>query len=82
VIEDLQLPSLIIHYEDYEIRFNATTERIYDFLELSPVGAIPPFFAGKQYLEFFSPDEREAAKKIVERIADGPTWNLVQRYFE
>lgn len=82
VIDDLHLPSLVVHYESYEKHFNATVKSIFGFLELSPVASIPQFVPGKEYLEYFSPEEIQAAKTLVETISDAQTWKLVSRYFK
>ena len=82
VIDDLRLPSLVVHYENYEKQFNVTVNSIFGFLELSPVASIPPFIPGKEYLEYFSTEEIQAAKTLVETISDAETWKLVGRYFQ
>lgn len=76
------MPKLIIHYEDYEeLQFNSTTRRIFEFLDVDPVGSIPPFVPGKDYTAFYTENERERAKQLVEELADPNTWRLVHRYF-
>lgn len=83
MIEDLKLPVLVIHYEDYEeIHFKKTTRQIFDFLHTEPVDKIPPFVPGKQYKHFYTNSERQKAKLLLEKIADRKTWVLIQRYFE
>ena len=82
VIADLRLPSLIIHYEDYETQFNSTVGRIFQFLDISPEGEVPEFITGRQYKEYFSREEREAAKEIVSKVSDVHTWELVKGYFD
>eukprot|EP00979_Chaetoceros_neogracilis_P002362 scaffold410_cov267-Chaetoceros_neogracile.AAC.10 len=82
VVEDLRLPRLLIYYENYEKDFNATVDAIFDFLELSPVAVNPPFVPGKEYIEYFSPEEIQAAKTLVQTVSDPQSWKLIDRYFK
>lgn len=82
VIDHLRLPSILVYYEDYETNFDGTTERIFQFLELSPVTDIPQFIAGKEYLTYFSSTEVEAAKQLIEAISDRQTWDVIRKYFK
>lgn len=82
VIDDLGLPSLLVYYENYETDFNATTDEIFHFLELTTVGDIPQFIAGKDYMGYFSSSEVEAARHLMKVISDRQTWNIIKRYFE
>lgn len=82
VIDDLGLPSLLVYYENYETDFNGTVDEIFHFLELSTVGDITQFIAGKDYMNYFSTSEVEAARDLMEVISDRQTWDIIQRYFE
>lgn len=72
----------MIYYENYEKDFNATVDAIFDFLELSPVAVNPPFVPGKEYIEYFSPEEIQAAKTLVQTVSDPQSWKLIDRYFK
>jgi hypothetical protein len=82
VIDDLGLPSLLLYYENYETDFNATVNEIFQFLQISTIGDIFQFIAGKDYMGYFSPSEVEAARKLMEIISDRQTWDIIKRYFE
>ncbi len=81
VIQDLRLPSLIIHYENYGRQFNSTASRIFKFLGVEPVGTVPLFVTGKQYEDYYTDLERSNAMRLVEKLADKKTWEIVERYF-
>lgn len=82
VIDDLGLPSLLLYYENYETDFNATVNEIFQFLQISTIGDISQFIAGKDYMGYFSSSEVEAARKLMEIISDRQTWDIIKRYFE
>ena len=81
VTEDLNLPTLVIHYEDYEHNFESTVSSILDFLNLPRAQDPIEFISGKEYTEYFTLNERLAAKKLVHTISDDWTWNAVSKYF-
>ena len=54
---------------------------IMDFLNLPRAQEPIEFITGKVYSDFFTLDERLAAKKLVRTIADEWTWSEVSKYF-
>ena len=78
---DLSLPTLVIHYEEYEHNFESTLSNIIEFLNLPRAQEPTEFISGKVYSEYFTLDERLAAKKLVRTIADEWTWSEVSKYF-
>jgi len=77
---NLQLPTLVIWYEDYETKFNQTVGNIFDFLSLPKHGDVISFIPGKSYEDFFTDSEKRAAMLLVKRVADPGTWDIVKRY--
>ena len=80
---DLGVPTMILHYEQYAAAtFNATTTRLFDFLELSQEGIVTPFLEGKIYAqEYFTSAERKAVKELVQELALTETWENLKHYF-
>ena len=78
---DLTLPTLIIHYEEYEHNFESTLSNIMEFLNLPRAQEPIEFISGKVYDDYFTLDERLAAKQLVQAISDEWTWSVVSRYF-
>jgi hypothetical protein len=78
---DLSLPTLVIHYEEYEQNFESTLSNIMEFLNLPRAQKPIEFISGKVYNDYFTLDERLAAKELVQAISDEWTWSAVSRYF-
>ena len=81
VVEDLDLPTLVVHYENYERNYEGAVDTILDFLELPRNNALPKFIAGKRYKNlYFSDKQRLAALELIRYLADEETWELLERY--
>lgn len=78
----LGLPTLTLHYENYETKYNETATEILNFLQLERKGDMKEFIQGKEYAEYFSMEERENVKQAMERIALPVTWENIKHYFE
>ena len=82
MIEAQKLRTLLIYYEDYTYRYNATVESILRFLE-QPIAYTPTAFtSGKRYRKFYTMDEIQAARRLVQRLASPKLWKLLRHYFE
>jgi hypothetical protein len=80
--QDLGIETMILHYEDYGSRFQETTNKLLDFLELQENGNKRPFVAGKVYAnDYFTKEERHAVKEILEMLALRTTWGYLKQYF-
>lgn len=80
--ELLQVPTHVLHYEDYNTDLNGTLESLLGFLDLPNVGSIPSFQVGKSYGdEYFTPQERLAVRNATKKLASPLTWENLQRYF-
>jgi hypothetical protein len=76
-------PSMILYYEDYTIQYNATTNRLLNFLQLKrPLHAAPPeFIVGKTYTDWFTNDMKESVKRLALVVVSDATWKLLHHYF-
>ena len=77
----LQIPTLVVHYENYETKYNETVTDMFEFLHLEPKGELIEFVKGKEYIEFFTLAERAKVKKAMEMLALSSTWELISHYF-
>lgn len=73
--------TLVLHYENYEAKWNETAGRILDFLHLDMEGTQKPFSARHDYDPYFTASQRNATRMLVERLATEPVWKQLQRYF-
>lgn len=73
VTEKMDIPTLIIHYEDYDDDINQTISRIASFLEIDIVSS-PPEYHRSDYNNYFSAEQREYALRMVNAFATRTTW--------
>jgi hypothetical protein len=80
--EKLGIPSMVVHYEDYETKYDETFRKILEFLEL-PWAAeqTKEFSARHDYDDYFRSNETERIKTTARMLASNATWNAIQRYF-
>jgi hypothetical protein len=84
--------SLTIHYEDYLVdhdqsqlkgshgREETNTERILEFLHLPKEGE-KTLFHMSDYSDYFTQQDRVAARLFAKTLATPETWNLISHYF-
>ena len=78
--KDLNISTMILHYEDYANDLNSTAKRLFTFLEYDMV-APPPSFFQHDYSFMYTEDERDRIKKWVQDLASRNFWKLVEHYF-
>ncbi len=75
------VPTLIIHYEDYETAFSKTTTKLLNFLNLDKEGGKDePFKMGKSYRDYYSDEQIVAISKLIRHLAQPATLDLVSSY--
>lgn len=82
--EELKIPTLLLHYEDYETDFDSTLETLLQFLD-QPLASdfTKEFIEGKSYAEeYFTDDERHMVKKATKLLANDSLYKEISRYFE
>lgn len=77
----LNLPTHIVHYEDYNSNMEATLQSLLDFLELPNTGAEYPFQSGKSYRYYFTDDQIARMRTATMMLASPLTWHYMERYF-
>jgi len=82
ILTTLGIPSIILWYEEYETKFDESVKKLSEFLEL-PIDAMAhPFEPGKDYVDYFTLEERQNAMKLVHLVTNSDTWKIVERYQE
>ena len=75
----LDIPTLLITYEDYGYHLDKSLMEILDFLELPKRSDYPPFHQGN-YTFYFTMEQRVAAMNMMKIQASEKTWNKMKAY--
>ena len=79
--KSMNLPTLVMHYEDYGTDYESLVESLMGFLQLPKNGEPQPFKSGKSYKkEFFTEEQRNATKVLLRTLSNSATWSLLERY--
>ena len=79
--DSLQVPTLVINYEDYSSDFEGTLRSMLDFLELPNSGNYEPFVRGKSYRDYFTDDQIDRMRQATMILSLPITWHHLERYF-
>jgi hypothetical protein len=77
---DLNIPTLIVHYNDYALNFDETVDDIVAFLELPRV-AHGYSFELKTYDDYFTPEQAQGIAKAAKELSTVEMWYHVQKYY-
>ncbi|KAL3796580.1 hypothetical protein HJC23_009711 [Cyclotella cryptica] len=77
---DLQVPSFLIHYEDYSTQFKEVTDELLNFLGLSQVGYAPEFINHKEYGNYYSDHQKQSIAMFIEEFSTKHTWQNVKHH--
>ena len=77
---DLNLPTMILHYENYTTNFNETTDMLLEFLDKDCVNEPPLFVTGKTYREYFTEKEIVAVSVMFSKLGSNETWDHTEHY--
>ena len=79
---NLNLPTIILHYEDYFSNFNETVAELMAFLNIESMKNEPELFeSGKTYRDYFTTSEKRAVEDLARSISTNETWGRIERYF-
>lgn len=83
MIEQENLRSMVVYYEDYETQYNETVNSILKFLNLAYEAEDPlPFKTGKTYRDtFFTQEVQEKTRDALEVMASKELWQILRKYF-
>eukprot|EP00956_Cyclotella_meneghiniana_P036125 scaffold121865_cov72-Cyclotella_meneghiniana.AAC.1 len=80
-VQQLEIPVIYVHYEDYTTNLQKETDRMLHFLNMTRVGTLPIFDSNKDYSDYFSLEERAAASELMRVVANDGGKKLLQRYW-
>lgn len=82
VTEVMDIPSIVVYYEDYEHDFDSVKDRILSFIDLKDEGyRNVTFSSGKTYHNYFTKNERGAVRRLFHHLASKQTNESIARYF-
>lgn len=79
---DLQVPTMVVHYENYTDNYNQTKDMLLDFLDQPQINEPPAFVTGKTYREYFTDEEIKAVSAMFAKLAMDATWLHTKHYFD
>jgi hypothetical protein len=82
VTRQKRLPTHLLYYEDYTENFDETVLELLDFLEASQVAPAPEFYSGKQYIDYYEPEQCQAIARLAMDLSSPETWEAVRHYFD
>jgi len=80
LLGDLDSETEITHYEDFFLRQAAQTQEVVDFLELSPSGSSPFDFQLRDYIYYYTLEERSKIINLILYLASDETKTHLRRY--
>ncbi|CAB9501838.1 expressed unknown protein [Seminavis robusta] len=79
-LDEMGIPSMNLHYEDYQYQFDETRERIIDFLELPRSSGSVEFVPGKEYRDYYNLTQTKAIQGFIKEFSSRATWTELERY--
>jgi len=80
-IEEMELNTLQIRYEDYEDNFEETLSNLLNFLDLPEKGEPLEFHSGHHYDDYYTEQERKNIHALAKALASKKTWKAISQYF-
>lgn len=77
----MNLPTMMLHYEEYTADYEGTRDRVLDFLDLPHVGGGEPFEAGKIYRHYYTDSQKIAIRDFFQEVSSAETWEQLKEYF-
>ncbi len=84
VIEEMKVPSLILHYEDYASNFEQTKDQLFRFLHIEEASGGKrriKFVGGKSYSSYYSLSQRETIFQALELLCNKKSFNEIGYYY-
>ena len=76
----MELPTMLLHYHEYEDNFEQARDRVLDWLELPRVGEGIEFHPGKVYRHYYTDLQKEAIYDFLKEAATAETWAQIKGY--
>jgi hypothetical protein len=80
VSQDMGIPTMLLHYQEYSEDFEGTRDRVLEFLELTRVGEGIEFIPGKEYRHYYSPQQKSSIYALLEELSSANTWGQIKDY--
>lgn len=85
-LEMYKIPTLTVHYEDYEASSNTSKvsqqQKVLNFLELPKKVEFKEFAARHDYDDYFTTKQKKSISQLIKRVSTPKIWELVNHYFE
>ena len=83
ITDGYMMPTLVVHFEDFEDRYDSVVKDFLSFLKLSTIKEVNPSKEfGKSKNNYFTTIQKRNVAKVVERLSTTETWNHLVRYFK
>jgi hypothetical protein len=79
--DSMRVPTMVVHYENYDSKYKETAMEMAKFLHFEPKGELIEFVKGKEYIEYFTDAEQEKVKQAMKILALSSTWDQIAHYF-
>jgi hypothetical protein len=77
----MNLPTMMLHYDEYTTDYEGTRDRVLDFLELPHAGVGERFEAGKIYRHYYTDSQKIAIREFFQEVSSAETWEQLKEYF-
>ena len=77
---DMNLQTMLLHYDEYSTDFERARDRVLNFLELPSVGEGIEFHSGKFYRSYYSLEQRRNIRAFLKEFASVETWEQLKHY--
>ena len=81
-VANMQIPELVLRYEDYHDSFRDTVLRLFDFLGLDVRGRMNRCVWNGGYSAYFTNQERDAVENFMDKFGSERTKKELKNYFE
>ena len=81
VTNELNLPTMILHYDEYAKDLRGTASRVLNFLDIPRVGkGVVQFHSGKTYRNYYTLEERRKIRSFLQKFSSLETWEQLKDY--
>lgn len=77
---EMDVPTMLLHYQDFSTDFEGARDRVLDWLELPRVANGVKFQDGKVYRSYYSREEKRSIRDFLQAASSGETWSQLKEY--
>lgn len=78
--QDMGIPSMTLHYDEYDNNLESTLDRILDFVEIPKDGERVEFIKGKLYRDYYTPEQKANILEFLKEFSSQSTKKELLRY--